>query len=178
MADPGATATLAVVAQASGVTDSTVIGFYLVYAAVAVGLVVYLAWTLQRNGAVFLRDVFDDEQVAASVNRLLVIGFYLFNLGFALLLFQLRSDYPGVISAFNQLVSKLGTLLLSLGVLHLINMAVFWRFRANRNRETERRNTPSGLIPPPPLPAWPAPAPTLAPTQAPSVARNDTVAPT
>ena len=48
---------------------------YGVYAVVSVGLTVWLARTLFRNGAVFLRDVFKDKpELAEAVNRLLVRG--------------------------------------------------------------------------------------------------------
>ena len=57
---------------------------YIAYAIVAVGLTVGLARVLFRSGAVFLEDVFKDTpRMAEAVNRLLVVGFYLLNLGYA-----------------------------------------------------------------------------------------------
>ncbi|HEY3240524.1 MAG TPA: hypothetical protein VGL92_13215, partial [Acidimicrobiia bacterium] len=62
--------------------DRYVIAVYLIYSAVSIGLVVWLARTLFRSGGLFLEDVFaDNPALAAAVNRLLVIGFYLLNLG-------------------------------------------------------------------------------------------------
>ena len=59
---------------------------YLIYATAGVGLTIWLARTLARNGEVFLEDVFaDNPRMAAAVNRLLVVGFYLLNLGYAFL---------------------------------------------------------------------------------------------
>ena len=70
---------------------------YLVYTAVSVGLVIWLARTLFRNGEVFLEDVFDDHpRMAQAVNRLLVIGFYMLNLGYAGLLLQAESATDAV----------------------------------------------------------------------------------
>lgn len=110
-------------------SDRYVIAVYVIYSATSIGLVVWLARTLFRNGAVFLEDVFADKpQLAASVNRLLVIGFYLLNLGFALLILQARAAVDAL-SATEVLVHRLGTLLMSLGVLHLLNMFVFYRIR-------------------------------------------------
>lgn len=102
---------------------------YAVYATVAVGLTVWLARTLFKNGAVFLHDVFDDNRdLAEAVNRLLVVGFYLLNLGYAALL--LRADSAAsVVSAVETLAFKLGLLLLSLGVMHFANMYLFHRIR-------------------------------------------------
>lgn len=139
------------------VAESTTIGFYLVYAAIAVGLVVWLARTLHKNGAVFLRDVFDDNEMAGAVNHLLVVGFYLLNMGYALLLYKLDSNYSDNIDAFNDLVSRIGTLVVSLGVIHLFNMLVFWRIRNHKSRSIVPTPTPTMYMPPPP----PAPEATL-----------------
>lgn len=102
---------------------------YAAYGLIAVGLVIYLARTLFRNGAIFLADVFPDKpELAGAVNRLLVIGFYLLNLGYAFLLLQANSA-PDVLTAVEVLARKLGILLVSLGGLHFLNMYVFYRIR-------------------------------------------------
>ena len=62
---------------------------YLLYLAITVPLTIYVARTLFRNGRVFLHDVFDgNDALADAVNRLLVVGFYLFNLGYVALFMQ------------------------------------------------------------------------------------------
>jgi hypothetical protein len=102
---------------------------YVVYSVVSIALTVWLARTLFKNGAVFLRDVFKDTpDLANAVNRLLVVGFYLLNLGYASLL--LRSDpAPTTTAAIEILSRKLGWLLLSLGAMHFFNMYLFHRIR-------------------------------------------------
>ena len=102
---------------------------YLVYGVTAVLLTLWLARTLFNNGAVFLNDVFADKpKLAEAVNRLLVVGFYLFNLGYACLL--LKADPAStVVGAIETLAYKLGALLVSLGVMHFFNMYLFHRIR-------------------------------------------------
>ena len=106
---------------------------YVVYTTIAVGLVVWLARTLYRNGEVFLEDVFASRpEMAGAVNRLLVIGFYMLNLGYALLLLPgFQAATPA--EAADVLIRKLGVLLVTLGVIHFVNMYVFWRIRARRS---------------------------------------------
>ena len=95
----------------------------------SMGLTIWLARTLFRNGAVFLRDVFADKpELADAVNRLLVVGFYLLNLGYACLLLKAPAA-ASMVSAIEILASKLGALLLSLGVMHFANMFLFHRIR-------------------------------------------------
>lgn len=132
------------------VSDTTSISFYLVYATIAVGLVVFLARTLHRNGAVFLRDVFDDADMAAAVNQLLVVGFYLLNMGYALMLYKLEPEYFNLTVAFNELVSRIGLLVLSLGAIHLVNMLIFWKIRNHSTAEVVPMPTPTMNMPPPP----------------------------
>lgn len=112
-------------------TDQPLVLVYLPYAAIAVTLTIWLARALSRHGEVFLRAVFPQRaDLATAINQLLVIGFYLVNLGWALLL--LRADRVNVISvteAVALLTERLGTLLLLLGLAHLVNLYVFHRIR-------------------------------------------------
>jgi len=123
--------------------NSYLVEVYLVYGVIAVGLIVYLARTLFRHGQAFLEDVFvDNAKLAAAVNHLLVVGFYLLNLGYAFLL--LKSNVAGsAVQAAEVLVNKLGILLLSLGVIHFGNLYVFHRIR---------RRARMGELPPPVAP--------------------------
>lgn len=112
------------------------IGTYLLYGGISVGLTIWLARTLFRHGAVFLADAFEDQPgLADAVNRLLVVGFYLLNLGYAFL--TLRAERaPDAVAALETLVTKVGFLLVSLGVLHFANMYVIYRIR-RRSRLAE-----------------------------------------
>lgn len=66
---------------------------YLLYLAISIAMTIWVARTLQRNGRVFLVQAFrGNEAMADSVNHLLVVGFYLINVGFiALTLHQGRN---------------------------------------------------------------------------------------
>jgi hypothetical protein len=104
---------------------------YLPYAIIAVTLTIWLARALSRHGKVFLHDVFPGRrELADAINQLLVIGFYLVNLGWALLLLQAgdarATDLAGAIEL---LTTRLGVLLLLLGLAHLTNLYVFHRVR-------------------------------------------------
>src|SRR3954469_3304723 len=111
-------------------TAQNLVTVYVVYAGASVGLTIWLARTLAKSGEVFLEDVFaDNPRMAAAVNRLLVVGFYLLNLGYAFL--TLKASTPAVtgVEAIETLAMKLGALLLSLGALHFFNMYLFHRIR-------------------------------------------------
>ena len=110
-------------------SDTNVMVVYLVYAAIAVGLTVWLARTLFKSGAVFLEDVFHDRPgLAGAVNRLLVVGFYMLNLGYALYILRAGRGLDAF-EAVQYLVNRLALLLVTLAVIHFVNVAVFWHIR-------------------------------------------------
>lgn len=126
---------------------------YVIYSASALALTVWLARTLYHNGAVFLRDVFADKpDLAAAVNRLLVTGFFMVNLGYSFFLIR-ADDAPDATSAIEVLARKLGVLLLSLAAVHFVNLAAFWKLR-HRN---EMRHLPPPVAPQRRVSAPPAP---------------------
>jgi hypothetical protein len=124
---------------------------YLIYLLVAVPLTVWVARTLSTNGRVFLVDVFGgNSDLADAVNRLLVVGFYLVNLGFVTL-FLRGHAVADVQRMIEQLSVKLGVVLMVLGVLHLFNVYVF---NSIRRRSEQRTMTappvpPTGMLPAP-----------------------------
>lgn len=132
---------------------------YVAYAVIAVPLVVWLSRTLTANGATFLHDVFPERRdLADAINHLLAVGFLLLNLGDALLLLTANDGVGTTLEAVELLVSKLGTLLLSLGAIHFVNMFVFWRIR-QRTRDDERLPVAPTVVRPPTPPTGVTPAP-------------------
>lgn len=126
---------------------------YVIYTVAAIGLTTILARTLHSNGAVFLAAVFDDNaMMGRAVNQLLVVGFYMLNLGYALLIFKADGGAPTAVQATENLVTKLGLLLVSLGVIHFVNMAVFWKIKKAGDREMYIPAVPTTFVPPPPAP--------------------------
>lgn len=120
--------------------DLTVVA-YVIYLLISIALTVWVARTLSRNGRIFIADVLHgNEKLADAVNHLLVVGFYLVNIGFVTL--YLRSD-AGIDTArglFEALSVKLGVVLLVLGVMHLGNVWVLNKMR--RRGIMERQQTP------------------------------------
>ena len=118
------------------------IAVYAAYAVCAVALTVWLARMLYTNGAVFLEEVFDRKEIAIAVNRLLVTGFFMINLGYAMFLLKSNSAADAQ-SSIELLVQKLGILLLTLAAVHFVNVYVFWRLR----RRNEVRHLPPPVAP-------------------------------
>jgi Na+/melibiose symporter-like transporter len=106
---------------------------YLFYLVISVALTVWVARTLSKNGRVFLVNSFaSDERLADSINHLLVVGFYLINLGYVTLPLKLGDKPASTQGAIEFLSTKVGLVLLVLGAMHFFNVFVIakWGKRA------------------------------------------------
>ncbi|TYB38166.1 hypothetical protein FXF50_10935 [Micromonospora sp. AP08] len=139
---------------------------YLAYLTVSIGLTVWVARALSRNGLVFLEDVFADKRLADAVNSLLVVGFYLLNLGYVTVAMKEADPVGDTSQALEQLSMKVGLVLLVLGALHFFNVFALGRYRRGRLRQQAAAHPPLApvgyLLPQggsrPANPAGPAPA--------------------
>jgi hypothetical protein len=113
-----------------------VVSTYLVYLAISIALTIWVAHTLHKNGRIFLVDVFHgNEALADSVNHLLVVGFYLINLGYVSLALKLGYVINTAQEGIEALSVKIGMVLLVLGGMHFFNLFVFSRMRRRTNRQ-------------------------------------------
>ncbi len=109
---------------------NVVVGTYVGYLAISIGLTVWVARTLMKNGRVFLVDVFlENEQLADAVNHLLVVGFYLINVGYVTLALRYGARPADASGAIEALSTKVGLVLLVLGGMHFFNLYLFSRMR-------------------------------------------------
>lgn len=120
--------------------DLTVVA-YVIYLLISVALTIWVARTLSRNGRVFIADVLHgNEKLADAVNHLLVVGFYLVNLGFVTLYLKNSDKVTDARELFDALSVKIGVVLLVLGIMHLGNVYVLNKMR--RRGLMEREQTP------------------------------------
>jgi hypothetical protein len=123
---------------------------YMFYVVISVAMTVYVGRALHKNGRRFLVDVMSDETLADSVNHLLLVGFYLVNLGAAALLINIAGTPNSPADTVQTLVTMLGLVLLTLGAMHFGNLFVLHRVRRSsqdrRYSEWYRRqaNQPQG----------------------------------
>ncbi len=110
---------------------------YGLYLALAITLTIWVARTLHKNGRIFLVECFHgNEELADSVNHLLVVGFYLINIGFVSLYLKTTEDVLGARGVFEALSGKMGIVLLVLGAMHFFNLVVFTKMRKRAHLAT------------------------------------------
>jgi hypothetical protein len=103
---------------------------YSFYLVITIALTIWVARTLFKNGKVFLIDIFHgNKELADSVNNLLLVGFYLINIGYAVYTLQVTNSIVNVQEVIEQLSLKIGLIILILGAMHFFNLYIFFTLR-------------------------------------------------
>ncbi len=102
---------------------------YALYLAITIAITVWVARTLSKNGEVFLVQCFGhNAEVAKSTNHLLVVGFYLVNIGFITLTLSLGAEPVTITDTIRFLSNKVGLAVMVLGAMHFFNMGAIAQF--------------------------------------------------
>ena len=108
-------------------TTKILIGYF-IYLPITITLTLIVSRTLFKNAKVFMLDIFKGrEEIANATNKLFETGFYLLNIGFALMILQmdLYSDtYQSLVEALSY---KIGGFSIYLGVMLFLNLYFFFR---------------------------------------------------
>ncbi len=108
-------------------TTKILIG-YAVYLPIALFLTYYVSKTLFKNSKVYMLDIFKGrEEIAFATNKLFETGFYLLNLGFALMILQMNLYNDSYQLLIEKLSYKIGVFSIYLGLMLFINLYFFFR---------------------------------------------------
>src|SRR4030095_1536608 len=120
---------------------------YLSYLLISVALTIWVARTLHKNGRIFLVDSLQgNEPLADSVNHLLVVGFYLINIGFVTLALKYGDKAADARTALEILSTKVGLVLVVLGVMHFFNLYIFSKMRRRATLHRPPPIPPEGFV--------------------------------
>ena len=119
-------------------TTKILIG-YTCYLPVALLLTFYVSRTLFRNSKVYMLDIFRGRaEIAIATNKLFETGFYLLNIGFALMILEInlyRNSYQELVEALSY---KIGGFSIYLGLMLFLNLYFFFRGK----RKAREHQTP------------------------------------
>jgi hypothetical protein len=116
------------------------ITMYALYIVISTAFTIWVGRTIYKNGRAFLIDVFHgNDNLADSVNHLLVCGFYLISFGYVSLALTLGYTVFDAQEAIEALSTKVGAVLLVLGLMHFFNLFLFTHLR---HRKTGHHHQP------------------------------------
>lgn len=112
---------------------------YFIYLPISLVLTWLVARTLFSSGLIFMRDIFPGrEEIARATNALFKCGFYLLNIGFALLILKIYNGLSGMQDTMEILSSKIGGFSIYLGIMLFLNLYLFFRGkRVSRQKRVE-----------------------------------------
>ena len=103
------------------------IGAYGLYIALMVFIIVYVGRHFYKNGRIFILTLLrGNASLTDAINRLLLLAYYLFNIGYAFLKLQHWQKITTVEGLFSSLAANMGMLVLILAFTHYVNMAVIY----------------------------------------------------
>ncbi len=120
--------------------NQLIVTAYMIYLPIVIVLTWYVAYTLFKNGLVFMKDIFyGREEIAVATNTLFKIGFYLLNLGFALFILEINQHIDTTQGTIEVLSYKVGGFSIYLGIMLFFNLYMFFRGKKAAKRRYEER---------------------------------------
>ncbi|MFD2286514.1 hypothetical protein GJU39_01125 [Pedobacter petrophilus] len=127
-------------------TTKILIG-YAIYLPIALILTLYVSRTLFKNSKIYMLDIFKGrEEIANATNKLFETGFYLLNIGFALLIMKINISSNSYQSLVEALGSKIGGFAIYLGLMLFINLFFFFRGKRKANEVPKPTSFPPTFV--------------------------------
>lgn len=103
------------------------IAAYILYLLITYLITFRVGFVFYRNGHVFILELLHhDEQLTRFINRMLLICYYLLNLGYAALMLRNWDTIYTWAELLSSIMTMTGKILLTLAVIHFGNMAVIY----------------------------------------------------
>lgn len=115
--------------------ETYILIYYATFVSVCVLMTIWVGRVLYNNGAVFLLDITGNQQLAESINKMLLTGFYLINIGYVLYMAQTYGSLNNTRRLLELLTTKIGSISLLLGLVHYCNIFVLYRLRKRIREE-------------------------------------------
>lgn len=103
------------------------ISAYIIYLALMVFIIVYVGKYFYTNGRIFIISLFNgQESMADQINRILLVAYYLFNIGYAFIKLNHWQKITDIEMLVSSLSVNMGVLILILAVTHYLNMLAIY----------------------------------------------------
>lgn len=107
---------------------------YMIFLILIIFIIVYVGRYFYSNGRIFIIAFFNGNvTLADQVNKLLLIAYYLFNIGYALLKLKQWEKISRLEMLFSSLATNIGILVFILAVVHYFNMLAIYRLSKSKS---------------------------------------------
>ncbi len=95
---------------------------YIIYLVITIYITFYVGKQCHSNGKVFIHGIFNDIQIGDAVNNILLVAYYLVNIGYAILMVSIWPTITSTSHLLNELSQNIGQIVLLLALLHYLNI--------------------------------------------------------
>lgn len=100
---------------------------YIVYITLMVFIIVYVGRHFYKNGRIFILTLLEGNvSLTDYLNKLLLVAYYLFNIGYTFLKLKYWQKVTNIEVLFSSLSMNMGVLVLILAFTHYVNMAAIY----------------------------------------------------
>lgn len=110
------------------------VGAYIIYLVLMIFIIVYVGRYFYTHGKIFILSLLhEDEILANQLNKLLLLAYYLFNIGYSFLKLKNWQKVPSLEAMISSLSINMGILILILACTHYLNMLGIYFFSKSKN---------------------------------------------
>lgn len=107
---------------------------YSIYGSITTYIILWVGKLFHRNGRIFILKLFhQNESMTDTTNNILLMAYYLFNIGYAVVQFSVWKKVDGVDDMVASVATKTGILVIILAVTHYFNMCLIY-FLSKKNQ--------------------------------------------
>lgn len=106
---------------------------YCIYGIITIYVCVYVGLQFHKNGYYYIVSIFEEEKISNAINNLLLIGYYLVNIGYTIYSISQWNTIENFKQLIDNLSTKLAFIFIVLAVLNVINIAVLSFFRKQKS---------------------------------------------
>ena len=107
---------------------------YSVYIGLISYITVFIGKKFHSNGRVFLHEILTDHSICEAVNNILLVGYYLLNIGNAILMIRTWPQIENAGELIENISINLGQIILLLAAVHYVNIALLLLGRKRINK--------------------------------------------
>jgi hypothetical protein len=97
---------------------------FIIYLLITWFITVHVGLIFYRNGKSYILNLLGDEKLTLFINRILLIGYYLLNLGYVTMTIRFGKTIHSWAEVITSICTRTGKIMCMLGVIHFFNMAI------------------------------------------------------
>ena len=108
---------------------------YIIYLIMTVLVIVFVGKLFYKNGRVFILDLMKDDAAATDqLNNILLVAYYLFNIGYAFVKLHFWQKIENLEMLVSSISNNMSVLIFILASTHYMNMMLIWYLSTSKNR--------------------------------------------